>query len=337
MRARTGIAIVVACGAVGALGARADAGFPPFVSGFEAPCSPDANTPPGYIGGGGSGQPQQCEWGASTGAPATASSPVISAAAPATGAQHLRFRHDPGQATGDINLAADLNSRNWAFSPTITPAPPLGVVTLSFRIRITPGAGEAQNAFIIQPQTPTGGQLTTVMTFFPNGTINVGDDNGNCDDGVFLTVPTGDLWIPGEWVSAAICLDVANDRIRYFYDGRLVYSTGAGEGGTGGPLGCGVFAGQRIENVLFRYEGNFDDGAILDIDDVVIEPDACGPPGPPCPADLSGNDEVDFADVLIVIAEWGPCTGTCPADVSGNDVVDFADVLAVFAAWGPCE
>ena len=85
--------------------------------------------------------------------PTSASSPVISNSAPASGEQHLRFQHDPGQETGNINLAADLNSRNWAFSPTITPAPPLGVVTLSFRVRITPSPAEARNAFIVQPQT----------------------------------------------------------------------------------------------------------------------------------------------------------------------------------------
>ena len=30
-------------------------------------------------------------------------------------------------------------------------------------------------------------------------------------------------------------------------------------------------------------------------------------PPPPCPHDLNGNGDVDFADILAVIAAWGPC------------------------------
>ncbi|MHC5114034.1 MAG: hypothetical protein ACYTGP_06355 [Planctomycetota bacterium] len=60
----------------------------------------------------------------------------------------------------------------------------------------------------------------------------------------------------------------------------------------------------------------------------------------PCPWDLSGNGNVDFADILQVIANWGPCPGACPpscfGDLSGNCAVDFADILQIIANWGPC-
>ncbi|MCP3903831.1 MAG: hypothetical protein GY715_09370 [Planctomycetes bacterium] len=56
----------------------------------------------------------------------------------------------------------------------------------------------------------------------------------------------------------------------------------------------------------------------------------------PCPEDLSGNGQVDFADILAVIAAWGPCGVPCPEDLSGNGQVDFADILAVIGAWGAC-
>ncbi|MCP3903814.1 MAG: hypothetical protein GY715_09285 [Planctomycetes bacterium] len=58
--------------------------------------------------------------------------------------------------------------------------------------------------------------------------------------------------------------------------------------------------------------------------------------GVPCPEDLSGNGQVDFADILVIISAWGPCGVPCPEDLSGNGQVDFADILAVIAAWGPC-
>ncbi|MCP3904113.1 MAG: hypothetical protein GY715_10815 [Planctomycetes bacterium] len=57
---------------------------------------------------------------------------------------------------------------------------------------------------------------------------------------------------------------------------------------------------------------------------------------PPCPWDLNGNGQVDFADILAVIGAWGPCPPDCPHDLNGNGNVDFADILAVIGSWGPC-
>ncbi|MCP3905190.1 MAG: hypothetical protein GY715_16315 [Planctomycetes bacterium] len=58
-----------------------------------------------------------------------------------------------------------------------------------------------------------------------------------------------------------------------------------------------------------------------------------------CPADLSGNGDVDFADILTVIAQWGPCPakGPCPADLDGDNDVAFSDILVIIEEWGRCE
>ena len=53
-------------------------------------------------------------------------------------------------------------------------------------------------------------------------------------------------WDPDVYRRIDICVDNPNDRIRYFYDGAFIYSTGADEGGMAGALGCGIFSGKTI-------------------------------------------------------------------------------------------
>jgi hypothetical protein len=79
-------------------------------------------------------------------------------------------------------------------------------------------------------------------------------------------------------------------------------------------------------SIVVGDRGGFDHGGSA----IVFTKDAC-----PCPADVDGNDEVDFQDLLLVLSTWGPCPG-CPADIDGDDDVDFQDLLLVLAAWGPC-
>jgi hypothetical protein len=54
-----------------------------------------------------------------------------------------------------------------------------------------------------------------------------------------------------------------------------------------------------------------------------------------CPADITGDSNVNTADLLAVINNWGPCPG-CPADITGDGNVNTADLLAVINAWGAC-
>ncbi len=55
----------------------------------------------------------------------------------------------------------------------------------------------------------------------------------------------------------------------------------------------------------------------------------------PCPADISGDGEVDVDDILSLVAAFGACGG-CDEDLNGDDVVDVDDLLVAIAAWGPC-
>ncbi len=246
-----------------------------FSSGFEVAdnnCSTTLNGN-GYIGGGGSGAPQNCDWHTSSAAQSTYTEPHIDDAMPHTGLQHLRLQYDPNQPTGDPDHAADPGVRNWAFSdPDLVPATD-GVQHLSLWVRMgTPGG---LNNLLIQPQQFSQGQLTTIMELRANGRIRVGDDK-LCDDGEILLVPTGFSWVPNEYRRVDICIDNPNDRIRYFYGGELIYTAGC----------CGIFAGTAIEHVLFRFEVNADDGTVVDIDDVIIEVGNCpaGPSGACCVA-----------------------------------------------------
>jgi hypothetical protein len=60
-----------------------------------------------------------------------------------------------------------------------------------------------------------------------------------------------------------------------------------------------------------RADANHD-GAV-DVDDliaVILSWGACGPPGPPCPADIAppgGNGQVDVDDLIAIILGWGAC------------------------------
>lgn len=295
-----------------------------FESGFEPPCFV------GYIGGGGSGDPQNCDWRASLSARPGYQQPTITDTNPRRGRQQLHFEHDPNQPFG-------LDSRNWAFSEEITPPPERGVAYIRLGLSISRRGGG--NTCIIQPQAPSQEMLTAQMHFNPDGTIGAADDNGNCEDNLFQpNIPTDFEWIPGEYVTVEICVDEINDRIRYYYDGKRVYSTGAGEGGIGGPLGCGVFAGSIIEQVLIRFDENANDGTWMDIDEVLIinTPDG----RPECPPDFDGSGDVGFGDLLSVLSHWGtyePCPPFEPEDLDESCEVDFVDLITVLAAWGPCR
>ncbi|MFM8641115.1 MAG: choice-of-anchor tandem repeat NxxGxxAF-containing protein [Planctomycetota bacterium] len=59
-------------------------------------------------------------------------------------------------------------------------------------------------------------------------------------------------------------------------------------------------------------------------------------PPPACPADLTGDGQVDGADLGALLGAWGPCSGSCPADLTGDGQVDGADLGALLGAWGPC-
>ncbi|MBM4363544.1 MAG: right-handed parallel beta-helix repeat-containing protein [Deltaproteobacteria bacterium] len=54
-----------------------------------------------------------------------------------------------------------------------------------------------------------------------------------------------------------------------------------------------------------------------------------------CPADLTGDAEVNGADLTVLLSAWGPLGGI--ADLNGDGVVNGADLAALLAAWGSCQ
>jgi len=52
----------------------------------------------------------------------------------------------------------------------------------------------------------------------------------------------------------------------------------------------------------------------------------------PCPADLTGDGDVDTTDLLYLLANWGTPDG----DVDGDGDTDTSDLLAQLAAWSDC-
>lgn len=58
------------------------------------------------------------------------------------------------------------------------------------------------------------------------------------------------------------------------------------------------------------------------------------PQPPDCPADITGDGEVNIKDLLQVLSQWG---GTGSADVNDSGVVDVMDLLAIVAGWGICD
>ncbi len=104
-------------------------------------------------------------------------------------------------------------------------------------------------------------------------------------------------------------------------------------------LGGGVFAlnngsvGPTISNTYFcdnhpeDIHGNWVDGGGNVFDD------NCG--GVDCPADVTGDGDVNVSDILEIISVWG--TNDQEADVNNDGIVNVSDLLTVVSDWGPCN
>ena len=85
--------------------------------------------------------------------------------------------------------------------------------------------------------------------------------------------------------------------------------------GSGQPDACDIFFGDAADA----------NGTLV--------PDACE-----CPADLSGEGQVDVMDLLVLLGAWGACDdpGRCPADLTGDGLVGVMDLLVLLGHWGTC-
>ena len=56
-----------------------------------------------------------------------------------------------------------------------------------------------------------------------------------------------------------------------------------------------------------------------------------------CPADSSGDGQVNSGDLLALINSWGVCSSPdCPADITNDGSVNTSDLLFVLTHWGAC-
>ena len=68
------------------------------------------------------------------------------------------------------------------------------------------------------------------------------------------------------------------------------------------------------------------------IDDVLVTRNDCVASNP-CPADISGDSNVNGSDLAILLSGWGAAG---PSDVNGSGTTDGSDLAIVLSAWGAC-
>ncbi len=60
-----------------------------------------------------------------------------------------------------------------------------------------------------------------------------------------------------------------------------------------------------------------------------------------CPADLTGDDQVNIDDIFAVLGLWGNCPDPCPpyctGDLTEDCAVNIDDIFAILGQWGPCD
>ena len=62
-------------------------------------------------------------------------------------------------------------------------------------------------------------------------------------------------------------------------------------------------------------------------------------PGPGCPADLSGDGQVNGRDLAMMVGTWGqlPIGSSAPEDLNDDGWVSSIDLLMLIESWGPCS
>ena len=60
-----------------------------------------------------------------------------------------------------------------------------------------------------------------------------------------------------------------------------------------------------------------------------------------CPADITGDDQVNIDDIFAVLGLWGECTDPCPpycpGDLTEDCTINIDDIFAILGMWGPCD
>ena len=60
-----------------------------------------------------------------------------------------------------------------------------------------------------------------------------------------------------------------------------------------------------------------------------------------CPADLTGDEQVNIDDIFAILGIWGACADPCPpyctGDLTEDCMVNIDDIFAILGQWGPCN
>jgi hypothetical protein len=137
-------------------------------------------------------------------------------------------------------------------------------------------------------------------------------------------------------------------------DGQQDYLHSAGFGGfvgdcNSGPLaGCGQDGCDWQQAYLIEWSADCNSDGLVDFGQILAGelvdangnniPDCCeAGTSCACPADITGNGNVDAADLAAVLSAWGGApSGKENADINGDGSIDAADLAGVLSAWGPC-
>jgi hypothetical protein len=136
--------------------------------------------------------------------------PTVSTAQPASGAQHMRIVKEPAAANGSLI---------GGFSPTSGAQPPLNPGEYwRMSVDVLHSAVGGADVHIV-PQAPSQGFLSARVRLDFGGNIFVLNNTG----GVLTFVDTTVQWTPGEYRNVAIELDTTG--VRYYYNNTLIHSS----------------------------------------------------------------------------------------------------------------
>lgn len=139
-------------------------------------------------------------------------------------------------------------------------------------------------------------------------------------------IQVGDL--NGDGLRDLAAADLMSDTISTYEN------LGAGEFGTRGTIDV-------VSNPYYMRLGDFAGNGLSD--DIAIPNSATNQVTvlisqavAPCPADQSGDGNVDALDLAMLLGAWGPNPGH-PADFNGDGVVNAMDLAQLLGTWGACS
>ena len=239
---------------------------------------------------------------------ATPAQPVVSAAHPQQGAQHLRLTDTP--AVPDTTLSG-------GFSPVLGVAGGQRSATsvwLSIN-NVTPGPNGGADYDVVGQESVTGGQISFRVKFQFGGDIVIADDTNH--DGTLEFVDSGRNWTPNTYHNLRVFHNPANNQIAYFLNNSLIYQSADG-----------IFGGDDVSQVVLMSDNFFQPGESGDYDNLAVFNPIAG--------DADVNGIVNLDDFNVLAANFGTASGATwiQADFNNDGRVNLDDFNALAANFG---